>query len=304
MKNLFQQTSSRWVKYSEYEVKESADGMRHITPAPKAKPTVYDPLKDTDALVVDALNVGMLQMGRNDKSAVQAALMEFVHKYGLLGFISALPTTPSFMEYEAVFMPTNPFIRAESMTIDEYVALFFPFEKPEFEKRGNTIIFQTEADGKLTVPAVTFKDKPQAMTMSFEQDYAERYDWLLLQFKDWAFTFLSSMLYYEDFDKLSESEKNTFRLGMSAFGGIAPTYHIELLDRPTIVWDFYSLLLGIQTMFGFTLTDEANPLRSCRHCQKMFIAKHPNAAFCSPRCKNQHNVYKSRAKKTEEDKEA
>ena len=43
---------------------------------------------------------------------------------------------------------------------------------------------------------------------------------------------------------------------MAAFGGIAPTYHIELLDRPTIVWDFQSLLLGVQMMFSFMLTDE------------------------------------------------
>ena len=304
MYNLFQQTSSKWMKYSKYEVKEAADGAKYIMPSPKATPTVYDPLEDAEALVVDALNVGMSQMGRKGESAVHAALMGFVCKYGLLGFMSALPTTPNFMEYEAAYLPKNPFIKAECMKVEEYASQFFPFEKPEIEKREKTIVFQQENDGKLTMPAVTFRDKPQAMIMSFEWDYAEPYDWLLLQFKDWAFTFLSSMLYYEDFDKLDESTKNVYRLGMSAFGGIAPTYHIELLDKPTIVWDFYSLLLGIQTMFGFTLTDKAKPLRMCRHCERMFIARHPNAAFCSPQCKNQHNVYKSRAKKAEGEKSA
>ena len=81
-------------------------------------------------------------------------------------------------------------------------------------------------------------------------------------------------------------------------------YRIALLDKPTIIWDFRSLLLGVQMMFSFMLTDEAKPLRVCRHCDKVFIAGHPNAAFCSPRCKNQYNVYKSRAKKAEEEKEA
>ena len=42
---------------------------------------------------------------------------------------------------------------------------------------------------------------------------------------------------------------------MAAFGGIAPSYHIELLDKPTIYWDFHSLLLGIQMMFSFLLVD-------------------------------------------------
>ena len=83
---------------------------------------------------------------------------------------------------------------------------------------------------------------------------------------------------------------------VAAFGGIAPTYHIELLDKPTIYWDFHSLLLGIQMMFSFMLVDSDQPLRLCKHCQKVFLGSRSNAAFCSPRCKNQYNVYKSRGK--------
>ena len=37
---------------------------------------------------------------------------------------------------------------------------------------------------------------------------------------------------------------------------IVSAIHIELLENPTIVWDFHSLLLVIQMMFSFTLTDE------------------------------------------------
>lgn len=32
---------------------------------------------------------------------------------------------------------------------------------------------------------------------------------------------------------------------MAAFGGNVLTYHIALLDKPTIIWDFHSLLLGV-----------------------------------------------------------
>ena len=53
------------------------------------------------------------------------------------------------------------------------------------------------------------------------------------------------------FDMLDDMQKQLYRQGMAAFGGIAPTYHIELLERPTIVWDFHSLLLGVQMMFSF-----------------------------------------------------
>lgn len=44
---------------------------------------------------------------------------------------------------------------------------------------------------------------------------------------------------------------------MEAFDGIAPSYHIELLEKPTIYWAFHSLLLGIQMTFSFMLVDDA-----------------------------------------------
>ena len=69
-----------------------------------------------------------------------------------------------------------------------------------------------------------------------------------------------------------------------------------LLDRPTIVWDFHSLLPGVQMMFSFMITDEKSTLKVCKHCGSAFVAGRPNSVFCSGKCKNQYNVYKSRAK--------
>lgn len=56
-----------------------------------------------------------------------------------------------------------------------------------------------------------------------------------------------------------------------------------------------------QMMFSFMLTDSENPIRLCRHCTKAFVASRPSAVFCSPQCKNKHNVYKSRAKNKSEE---
>ena len=139
------------------------------------------------------------------------------------------------------------------------------------------------------------------LNMSFQREYAEPYDWVAQQFKDWAFTLTTSILYYNDYDSIDEDTRNLYRKAMAAFGGIAPTYHIELLDKPTIYWDFHSLLLGVQMMFSFMLVDGEKPLRLCKHCQKVFLSSRSNSAFCSPRCKNQYNVYKSRGKKTSEE---
>ena len=67
---------------------------------------------------------------------------------------------------------------------------------------------------------------------------------------------------------------------MAAFEGIASEYHIELKDRPAMVWDFHSLLLAIQRMFSFMLVDETATLKLCPNCYKAFFAENGDADCC------------------------
>ena len=48
-------------------------------------------------------------------------------------------------------------------------------------------------------------------------------------------------------------------------------------------------------MFSFMLTDQKSSMKVCKYCGKVFLASRPNTVFCSGQCKNQYNVYKSRA---------
>ena len=77
---------------------------------------------------------------------------------------------------------------------------------------------------------------------------------------------------------MEEKTREFYRAGMSAFEGIAPEYHIELRDRPTMVWDFPSLLLAIQMMFSFMLVDEASTLKLCPSYYKAFFAENEEDA--------------------------
>ncbi len=56
MTNLFERTSSPWVRYSSYERKQAEDGNFYLTPEADAKPRIYNPLRDPERLVLDALN--------------------------------------------------------------------------------------------------------------------------------------------------------------------------------------------------------------------------------------------------------
>jgi hypothetical protein len=262
MKSLFERTSSNWVRYSEYEWRAAEDGTLSLTPTKTAQPSIYDPLSEYQKIVLDAINIGRMCMSKKPDAEIQKTIQQFTVKYGLFGLMTALPTTPNFMEYEAVYLPKNHFIKEETMSTEKYLALFFPFDKLDVIKRGIESMWNIQNDRVMMALALTMTDKPMAVNMSFQREYAERYDWMKQQFIDWAFTYINSFL-----------------------------------------WDFHSLLLGIQMMFSFMLTDSENPIKLCRHCTKAFVASRPSTVFCSPQCKNKHNVYKSRARKNSSDKE-
>ena len=295
MENIFKRASSNWVKYSEYILAEADNGVWYVMPAPDAKVKIYNILENYETMVIDALNVGLTCMNseKTDEDKEQA-IFSFISNYGLLGLMTALPTTPQFMNYDAVYLNKNQYIKEETMQTEEYLKLFFPFKMPNINKRKDGVSWTVGGDKDMMALALTMDKRPMAVNMGFQKEYAERYDWIVKQFKDWAFTFFTSILYYEDFDSLDDTTKNLYRQSMAALDGIAPTYHIELLDTPTMVWDFHSLLLGIQMMFSFMLVNDKNPLRICKHCNTVFKASRPSAVFCSPQCKNRYNVYKSR----------
>lgn len=102
--------------------------------------------------------------------------------------MTALPTTPAFMDYEAVYLPKNHFLKEESMDTDRYLALFYPFDQLDLVKRGIESAWKVSGDRTMVALTMTFMDEPMAKTMSFQRQYAEPYDWVAQQFKDWAFT--------------------------------------------------------------------------------------------------------------------
>ena len=286
MKNLFKHASSSWVRYDRYEWKKDKNNKYYITPTPDATPQIFDPLKDYKPMVLDALNIGLM-IRRSSQRKIREAVMVFVHKYGLLGLMTALPTTPKFVDYRAVYLPVNHFIREETMDTTKYLELFFPFQKLDFKKKGKDSAWFIGDDRTMLALALTFRKEPDAQIMCFMRNYAERYDWLVQVFQDWSFTFLSSFLYYEDYDEMEKETREIYRAGMAAFEGIAPEYHIELRDRPTMVWDFHSLLLAIQMMFSFMLVDETSTLKLCANCYTAFFTENADDVYCSSECEKQ-----------------
>ena len=163
MKDLFKHASSSWVKYDRYEWKKDKNNKFYITPAPNAMPKIYDPLKEYQQMVLDALNVGLM-IRTSSKRKIREAIMEFVTKYGLLGLMTALPTTPSFIDYKAVYLPTNHFLREEVMDTQKYLSYFFHsalfFDQKKGLAHGTKVIEVTPSKlGDITIMLPTIEEQ-------------------------------------------------------------------------------------------------------------------------------------------------
>ena len=77
---------------------------------------LFDPLAEYQQIVLDAINIGRMESQVKTPQEIQKAIGQFAVKYGLLGLMTALPTTPTFMDYEAVYLPKNHFIKEETMS--------------------------------------------------------------------------------------------------------------------------------------------------------------------------------------------
>ncbi|MDL2248742.1 hypothetical protein LJB89_03505, partial [Tyzzerella sp. OttesenSCG-928-J15] len=102
--------------------------------------------------------------------------------------------------------------------------------------------------------------------------------------------------YYNNTHEI-ESLRLDSLLQISEFKAQGMKFGIKTYENPTMEWEFNSLRAVIDTVFGIMVSGEDCPLKICKHDDKVFYAKNPKSEFCSPQCRNQFNVYKSRSKK-------
>ena len=265
-------------RFEKYEIKE-INKIKYIIPVKENNSLTYVDTYVPDMLV-DLLNIGknhdMFDFSYED---CEEQVLNFVNKYGLLGFIRDLPINEFFFLDSIVvlkdFDATEPLNIENKFTVENYFKLFFP----NYSDSKITKLIKDLSNLAVTEHAL-LEIKEKISNLLFDADYAEPLS-LIVAYAD----LLYSILVDEDGPFL-----DTFYLSHSNFRPFS------FNDETKVVTQIKYMKQVLDLNFLSLITQKPLLLKICKHCEKVFIAKNPKAEYDTPQCKNQANVYKSREK--------
>ena len=140
-------------------------------------------------------------------------------------------------------------------------------------------------------------DRPAEYAVVFSRAYSECLVWIMHYARTLYLTFEA----IENYSKVQDAyTKQIYDARIKEFNPSKIACKILMgknkEDKPVLEWNFNSLKLAIDTMFALNETTERKTVKMCKHCGKPFASQNLKAEYCSPQCRNQANVYKSRAK--------
>lgn len=296
LSDLIQNDSSEWIRYTDYTFRKDKRGEEYLAPADGANYEIITPSDNAEQMIVDALNIGRtVQDQEFDVEIRKEMVKQFACQYGLLGFMTEYPLSTDFLNGKTVYLRKNLFIEKESIKTGQYLKLFLPFDSN----------INAYTDGKMTavssmneIPATFFMDRQPVYNIVFSRSYAEPFSWVLDTFSKLYVHFHMCDMYRNLEMKEQPKAIMAKLIGSYRLDGVSYRLNMTLdQEYPSVKWDFRSLKNAIDTLYGFAIADERHPLRICKHCGNVFWSNDIRSEFCSPQCRNQFNVYKSRAKK-------
>ena len=286
-----------WFRYDGYEIKEIEE-KHYITPKENSKIIMYDPFDLADDILVDILMIGRC-VEKNDIEESNKKLMEFVEKYGLLGELTYLPLNTDIVKQNRVYLPSGNLVsEKETLPTDEYIELFLKCKKKQkvvMKKNARGEILDLSVENEMNPLAII--DRPVEYAVVFSMEYSECLVWIMHYARTLYLTFEA----IENYNKIQDAyTKQIYDTRIKEFNPSKIACKILMEknkeDKPVLEWNLNSLKLAIDTMFALNETTERKTVKMCKHCGKPFASQNLKAEYCSPQCRNQANVYKSRAK--------
>lgn len=253
----------KYTRYSEYEIRKNKQGERVVIPARISQLETYDPTENAEEILTALLNTGRLMKEATPEKA-EKLILDFVNRYGLLRAIAELPLNKDFYNRELVFIDDNLFTASGVMATEDFEDLFFEKRKPKITKSF-----------KLTDYIAS-------------RNYSEPITWIAEYIHEVYEVLLLSVKYKTEPNAVSFMLNDRLKTNIR--------YRLTVTDRIQMQYEFHSLMGVLNYTMANLLSADGSPLKICKHCHKAFISQNKRAEFCSERCRNQFNVYKSRAK--------
>ena len=277
-------------KFKEYELKV-INNIKYVVP--KVANTKYsnysvisfDEYKENDKPLIDFINLGKLSLENKEKT--DKLLLDYVNQYGLLGLIHDLSVNRYYtLEKKVLLKEFNNVTGKEyydclnTMDILNYFKLFFPMaskeEIKELIEKSNNIICKQSMEKFIT---------PELNELYYKNEkYSEQADQILSH---------AQTLYNILKELKKESEKN---IKYSLIEKLESNHIRTNLKYNGVSIHIRSLKEYIDEDFKLFAIGEKKYLKLCKHCGKAFTAPNPKTEYDTFSCKNQENVYKSRAR--------
>lgn len=294
--NFNTKTPYSYMKYGGYRG-EYKDREYYMVPRPEASINardLYDVFSKIDNALVDLLNVGRLCSEDDSERMKFASTLFFVEQYGLLGFMVDAPINKDFLLDNEIILKEDNFIDKKCVIkAQDYFDLFFPFaskEQMSYSISDNKIVINSNSDLQKLLNGTSTNN--QLIYSSF---YCEKLDWIV-EYAKRMYKIFKSIIEISN-DKLSGYDLERAKEIITSYTVHGIPYNISMYGtNPEITWKPNSLKQALDLAFGFFMCNEKNPIKMCKHCGRVFLSKNPKAEYCSPRCRNQANVYKSREK--------
>ena len=277
-------------RFSKYEIK-IINGIKYVVPIisddsySKYSVIDFEDYEENEKLLIDFINLGKLSL--ESKEDADQLLINFINEYGLLGFIHDLPVNRYYtLDKKVLLKEFNNITGKEyydclnTMDIIDYFKVFFPTATKEEIKdiieKSNNLICQHSME-KFIVPELN--------KLYYQNEkYYEQAD-MIVNYAQTLYNILKELKKEDneniDYSLIEKLESNHIRTNLK-YDGI--TIHIKSLKEYI---DENLKLYAIQ---------EKKYLKLCKHCGKAFVASNPKAEYDTFSCKNQENVYNSRAR--------
>lgn len=274
-------------KFEEYEIKE-INNIKYVVPKIlKENRSNYslidfDDYKEDDKPLIDFINLGKLSL--EEKENADSLVIKYVNKYGLLGLIHDFTVNRYYtLEKEVLLKEFNYINNKDYFTtieLIEYFKIFFPTTTEEEIKKLiekiNKFIYEHSME-KFS--------SPQINNLIYKNEkYCEQVD-MIIKYAQFMYNTLKELKKdngeYIDTREINKLESNHIRVNLE-YDGL--TIHIRSLKE------------YIDEDFKLYAIQEKKYLKLCKHCGKAFIASNPKAIYDTFSCKNQENVYNSRAR--------